>query len=149
MKVNYIDIICKKYNINSYKINSDNSIDVIGDVKLKNLNLNTIPLKFNNVYGDFDCSENDLCDLKGSPKYVDGNFLCSGNCLTSLKYSPEYINGYFDFSYNFITTLEDGPMYVKDFINCVVNHLSDNIKLNPKKYLKVYSRNRCIDEILK
>ena len=66
--------ICKKYNIENYTINSDDSVDVDDNVDLRNLNLKKIPLKFNRVSGVFDCSWNRLSSLKGCPKEVGGVF---------------------------------------------------------------------------
>ena len=57
---NFEDIhkICEKYDIKNYTINGDGSIDVDGDVDLWNKGLDELPLKFNNISGDFICSLN-------------------------------------------------------------------------------------------
>ena len=65
----------KEYKIENYTINDDGSIDVDGDVYLSNKNLTEIPFNFNKVTGDFDCSDNELTSLKGSPKEVGGNYI--------------------------------------------------------------------------
>ncbi len=80
--------ICKKYNIENYTINSDGSIDVDGAVDLLHLNLTKIPIKFNNVYGNFDCSYNLLTSLENSPKWIRDSFFCIENSLTSLEGCP-------------------------------------------------------------
>src|SRR6056297_3269997 len=90
--------ICKKYNIVDYIINKDNSIDVNGDVNLINLNLKKLPLNFNIVKDNFNCSHNKLETLEGAPKECKF-FNCSYNNLTSLKGAPEKCN-YFNCSYN-------------------------------------------------
>ena len=82
MSVEEIHLICGKYNIKNYTINSDGSIDVEGNVNLYNTNLTKIPLKFNKVSGYFDISSNKLTSLEGSPREVYSYFDCSNNFLT-------------------------------------------------------------------
>ena len=89
-----IDKICKQYDIYDYTINPDGSIDVNDDVDLCFKNLIKLPLKFNKV-GWFDCSDNNLISLKGSPKEVSVFFDCSNNNLITLEGSPIEINGSF------------------------------------------------------
>jgi hypothetical protein len=62
-----IDKICRKYNIINYTINSDNSVDVDGDVNLWGKKLKSIPLNLNIVNGYFECGYNYLTSLKGCP----------------------------------------------------------------------------------
>ena len=61
------------------KKNSDGSYDVDGDVRLVNLKLVKLPLKFNHVSGYFWCDNNHLTTLEGAPKTVGGNFSCTNN----------------------------------------------------------------------
>ena len=84
--------ICKKYNILNYTINPDGSIDVSGGVYLSYRKLDRLPLKFNRVLGQFDCSYNELTSLEGCPKYVGGSFFCSGNKITTLEGGPDIVN---------------------------------------------------------
>lgn len=79
-----IHLICGKYNIQNYSINSDGSIDVDGNLNIVNRNLYTIPIKFNKVSGYFDCSWNNLISLENSPIEVGGDFICDFNRLKSL-----------------------------------------------------------------
>lgn len=52
---------CELYNIQNYTINSDNTIDVNGDVDFStNKDLEILPIKFKNVYGNFKCFDMDL-----------------------------------------------------------------------------------------
>lgn len=83
--------ICADYDIRNYTINDDGSIDVDGDVNLSERGLDELPLKFNKVYGNFNCYSNKLISLEGCPKFVGHNFNCSDNKLTSLKYGPEKV----------------------------------------------------------
>jgi len=55
--------ICKKYGIKNYTINDDGSIDVDGNVNLSYRKLTKLPLKFNNVSGNFLCYNNQLTTL--------------------------------------------------------------------------------------
>jgi len=93
----YIHAVCKKYNIQNYnyKINDDLSVDIKGSVYLFNKSLTKLPLKFNIVSGDFDCSHNRLTTLEGSPRSVGGNFYCYNNVLNTLEGGPEYVGGNF------------------------------------------------------
>jgi hypothetical protein len=90
---------CKKYLENyppSYIINSNDTIDVDGDVDLeKILNNMKLPVKFGKVSGIFSCNFNELTTLEGCPNYVGGDFSCNFNNLTSLEYCPKYIGGCF------------------------------------------------------
>ena len=47
------------------------------------------------VRGYFDCTDNNLTSLKGSPHTVDGFFVCYNNPLTSLKGIPKTVYGNF------------------------------------------------------
>ena len=92
--------LCEKYKIKNYTINEDKSVDVDGDVYLRNLGLTKFPLKFRNVSGYFYCRYNKLTTLEGAPETVGGNFDCSWNNLTTLEGSPRRVNGSFDCSNN-------------------------------------------------
>ena len=119
---------------NLVTINNDGSIDYDGDVYIANLSLEKIPLQFNIVNGNFNCSLNELTSLKYVPKQVKGfncsdnkltslkyapkeceYFYCWDNKLTSLKYAPEKCN-VFDCDNNNLNTLEDAPEKCNDFI---------------------------------
>ena len=55
-----IDSICKNFGIKNYTINEDSTIDVDGNVYLRNKGLTKLPLKFGKVSGNFDCYNNQL-----------------------------------------------------------------------------------------
>jgi len=107
-----IESICKKYNIKNYTINDDGSIDVDGSVFLYSKRLTKLPLKFRTVTGYFNCCNNQLTTLEGSPKEVGSYFDCSYNQLTSLEGSPKSIGGVFDCQGNQLTNLVGGPEVV-------------------------------------
>lgn len=118
--------ICKKYNIaiGKYTINEDGSIDVDGSVYISSRELTEIPLKFNKVSGNFNCQNNYLSTLEGSPKYVGGVFNCYNNQLTSLQGSPNFVDGYFDCHNNKLTNLVGCPKEVGGSFNCYNNNLT-------------------------
>jgi hypothetical protein len=120
-----IHSLCKKYDITNYKINKDLSINVDHSVDLTQMGLIELPLKFNEVWGHFDCSNNNLTTLEGSPKFVNGHFYCINNKITSLKGSPVKINGYFDCSNNLLTDLKHGPSKIINYYKCNRNQLKN------------------------
>jgi hypothetical protein len=80
--------LCETFHIDGYTFNDDGSIDVDGDVILMEMDLQKIPIKFNNVTGTFNCSYNRLTSLENAPKYVGEVFTCQSNCLTSFEGFP-------------------------------------------------------------
>ncbi|TDE45874.1 hypothetical protein E0I26_04080 [Flavobacterium rhamnosiphilum] len=82
--------------IDDYIVNDDGSIDVIGNVKFSKTSsfLTEIPLIFNKVSGDFDCSNLNLKSLKNSPIEVGGTFDCTYNQLSTLEYLPKKAKGF-------------------------------------------------------
>jgi hypothetical protein len=71
----------------------------------------------------FDCSNNQLTTLEGSPSRVDGNFYCYNNQLTTLEGSPSKVGGNFNCSANHLTTLEGSPGEVDGNFYCNRNPL--------------------------
>lgn len=130
-----IDSICKKYigdpkdyalgsNLSLYTINSDESVDVNGNVYLYKKNLTKLPLKFGKVSGYFDCSYNQLTSLEGCPNYVGGTFRCSVNDLRSLEGCPNYVGGYFECITNDVTSFESCPISLGGHFDCYNNPIS-------------------------
>jgi hypothetical protein len=134
----YINFICGKYNIRNYTINDDFTIDVNGGVYLNKKGLSKLPLKFNIVSGNFDCFDNLLTTLEGSPRSVY-HFDCSYNELTTLEGSPKEVFGHFECPHNKLTTLEGGPECVGGDFNCSFNYLT-SLKESPKE---VYGSFNC------
>lgn len=118
---NDIDSICKQYGIQNYTINDDGSIDVNGSVNLSNRGLTIIPLKFNNVSGDFDINGNKLVTLEGSPQTIGRNLFSSENLLTSLKGCPSSIGDGFYCVDNKLVTLEYYPETITGDFDCYGN----------------------------
>ena len=92
--------LCRKYRIENYTINEDNSIDVDGNVFLYKRYLTKLPLKFRNISGSFYCYDNNLTTLEGVPKSVNRDFYCFNNNLTTLKGAPRRVEGNFNCMYN-------------------------------------------------
>ena len=143
--MNSIHDICKKYNIKNYTINDDGSIDVNSNVNLWNKGLTEIPVTFNKVTGWFDCSDNKLTTLKGSPRWVGGGFICYNNRLTSLEFSPKYVCRYFnclsnDLTNNYCDTEIMGKFYT--------SLKQDGLKIdNYNEWKKLYKRRQILDEL--
>ena len=61
------------FKIKNYEIIQENGkfiVNVDGNVKLNNRNLNKIPFNFGVVSGNFDCDNNQLTSLEGVPREV-------------------------------------------------------------------------------
>ena len=73
------------------------------------------------VRGDFNCSLNQLTSLEGAPQTVNGNFWCSGNNLQSLVGAPQTVDGRFSCFNNKLTSLKGSPRTVGgDFVSDVI-----------------------------
>ena len=79
-----------------------------GDVNLSKLHLTELfDLSDVEVTGDFDCNNNFLTNLTGSPHTVGGYFKCSNNNLTNLEGGPHtVISGAFYCYRNNLTSLK-------------------------------------------
>ena len=56
-----IELICKKYKIDDYKI-TEKGLDVYGNVEMINEGLFEIPIKFGKIHGTFNCRQNERID---------------------------------------------------------------------------------------
>jgi hypothetical protein len=142
-KKDKIDLFCAKYEIENYSINSDGSIDVIGNVDLSNIESSKIPITFNNVSGYFTCAHGSLKSLINSPRHIGdyfgcsynkltslvggplsaSDYYCSGNDLTTLEGAPKTVIGNFDCEENALTSLIGGPETVGGYYDCSINKL--------------------------
>ena len=82
-------------------------------------------MNFNKVSGYFDCFDNKLTTLKGSPKYITDGFDCSDNKLTSLEFGPIEVSGDFHCDENRLTSLEFSPKIVGSDFGCIDNEIRD------------------------
>ena len=108
----------KKYDIQNYKINKDNTIDVDGIVNLCNYQESEIPsyIQFNKV-AIFKINNSKIKTLRGCPREVTDIFQCI-NCdsLKTLEGAPERVIGEFDCSNcNSLTSLKGAPKGVDSF----------------------------------
>jgi hypothetical protein len=111
-----------------YTLNTNNSIDVEGNVYISYSNLKKLPVKFGKVTGNFKCSSNELTSLKGCPITVSGNFRCSNNLLTSLEHGPTTVSGDFYCYINQLTSLKHAPKTVTGNFDFANNEFPENIQ---------------------
>lgn len=106
--------------IENYTINDDESVDVNGDVNIRDnligeklpfwkFRVKKLPIKFGKVTGNFNCDDGYLETLEGCPNYVGGMFKCSNNKLINLKGSPSDVGGHYYCNNNNLKSL-DGSM---------------------------------------
>ena len=100
-------IIITKDNIEDFK----NIKVIIGGVRIKEIT-DLRALGIEEVTGYFNCSNNKLTSLEGSPIIVNGDFYCFNNKLTSLEGAPTTVTGNFHCSDNMLISLEGAPTIV-------------------------------------
>lgn len=81
--------------IDNYIVNDDLSINVNGDVKLYDIKIETLPYKFNIIFGDFRILNCELTTLKNCPNIVYESFACSYNPIHSFNDAPHHVGGNF------------------------------------------------------
>jgi hypothetical protein len=130
---------CKKYLKDlDYTINSDETIDINGDVNIdilfcdakewRSYGSKKLLIKFGKIHGDFICNKIRLYTLEGCPSYVSGDFMCFGNELHNLNGCPKYVGGNFNCVANKLTSLEGCPKYVGGNFNCDKNTTMTTLK---------------------
>ena len=142
-----IDSICKKFGIKNYTINEDSTIDVDGNVYLRNKGLTKLPLKFGKVSGYFDCSFNQLTSLSGAPLSVGGDFYCGDNQLKSLEGSPLSVGGDFYCSFNQLKSLEGSPKSVGRHFYCDNNQLNSLSGISGRISGGIYCQNNQLRDV--
>ncbi len=129
--------------------------DINGYVSLDSSNIKSLDIPFNEVFGNFDVSNNELKNLYSGPKVVNGifdvranrlkslefgpnfvasNYICSNNSLLNLKHSPKYIYTNFDCSYNHIKSFENCPEKITGCFNINNNQITSLVGIH--KHLK-------------
>jgi len=81
-------------------------------------------VRFGRIYGYFNCAENELRSLEGSPRSVGTTFFCNNNQLTSLEGGPLRVGGSYYCSNNKLTSLEGAPGDINDDFVCYNNQLT-------------------------
>ena len=122
-------------NNNSYTINDNLIVDVDGDVDISIRVLSQIPVQFGVINGNFNCNDDNLKSLEGSPEIIKGDFLCEYNQLTSLKGSPKECKNFYC-SYNSLTSLKGSPKECEIF-DCSENQLK-SLNGHPEKCDEFY-----------
>lgn len=92
----------------------DDVFDYNGDLDFSGIDLNSlseIPLKFNEVTGIFDCSNNNLISLNHLPNKV-GSLICRNNFLLS-KATPCFVKGSFSWDGNPFEITDDAIKTIK------------------------------------
>lgn len=115
----------EKYAIVNYTINNDDTIDVDGDVYIVGFRITKMPFKFGKITGNFNCSDNKLTSLEGSPYYVGKYFSCYSNELENLIGSPIEVGGNFNCHDNQLTSLEGMSLEIGGDFVCRFN---ENLK---------------------
>jgi len=121
--------------IKHYTINDDLTVDVDGNVDLRNRMETEFPshVRFGMVTEGFYCAGNSLVSLVGCPKIVGGNFNCDHNLLVSLEESPKTVVGYFSCSHNRLKSLGGSPKMVGGNFYCDHNRLLTSLEGCPEK----------------
>jgi hypothetical protein len=128
----HVNSLCKEFHITNYTINADYSIDVNNHVDISFRDLTKLPITFNKVSGDFNCSNNHLSSLEGCPTEVVGDFICSYNKLTTLEWCPKVVGHNFHCNNNELTSLEHCPKEVNNNLMCHNNRI-DSFTHSPNK----------------
>ena len=110
--------ILDNLNIKNYTLQPDGTVDVNGNVDLRNFNVTIFPVKFGKVSGDFFCSYTKITSLAGAPTSVGGSFDCSYTNITSLVGAPRAVGGNFYCSGTHITSLDGAPTSVGGGFYC-------------------------------
>lgn len=97
---------CKLHNIENFKINENNTVDVFKTVNLQDKYVVNLPFKFGIIHGDFRINNTWMTNLNNSPEVVMGEFLCGWNKITSLIGSPKKVVKGYNCEHTEITTLE-------------------------------------------
>ena len=85
--------------LNSISLDSENRVDISGDIDLHRLfgrrSHKTLPLVFGKITGNFQAVDLGLTTLEGSPYWVGKAFSVKNNNLTTLTGGPDYVGTYY------------------------------------------------------
>lgn len=136
----------RKMRVFNYFIHEDLTVDVNGiGVNLSNKKLKFIPVQFGVVQGTFNCMNNQLSSLRGSPKVIESDFLCMENQLTTLEYGPKEVKGQYVADSNQLTSLKGIPEKIDKSLFVKDNPIKDFTYL-PKEIKEIFNFDAC-DEI--
>ena len=136
-----------------FKINDNYTLDLDGDIKITNTQMNTreiksindkvakksfsfykkeygkleLPVSFNKVGGNFNVDCLNFEDMRLFPKHISGNLEASGTYINTLKGGPEYVGG----NYNIESRghLYDSPFLLRSLEHCAT-HIGGNLDVN-------------------
>ena len=136
-----------------FKINDNYTLDLDGDIKITNTQMNTrviksindkvakksfsfykkeygkleLPVSFNKVGGNFNVDLLNFEDMRLFPKHIGGNLEASGTYINTLKGGPEYVGG----NYNIESRghLYDSPFLLRSLEHCAT-HIGGNLDVN-------------------
>lgn len=106
-----------------YTIDADGTVDVNCDVRIENVRMKRLPVRFGKVNGDFIITKCSLRTLEGCPEEVGDNFDCSYNMLTTLEFAPKVVGSDFSCRDNILTSLKGCPTIIKGDFNASQNAL--------------------------
>jgi len=105
-----------------FRYTEQDGVRIYKDISIIGMTLTKIPNFGDNyiVTGNFDCNDNQLTTLEGSPNSVGGYFDCNNNQLISLKGAPNTVNGDFYCHENQLINLKGGPKTVNGDFYCSI-----------------------------
>jgi hypothetical protein len=116
----------------NYILNSDKSIDIIGDNNLIVVNMFNyskvpikVPIKFRNITGHFRCDDCGLESLENMPDYVSGDFECNRNNLKNLIGAPSDVGGNFKCYGNKLESVDGMPVEIGGNFVCYDNNIKE------------------------
>ena len=137
-------------NVENYEIIEDEEygyvVNVNDNVNLNHKGLESIDVKFNEINGNFLCSNNRLKTLEGCPKIVNGKFACIRNELKTLEYGPEVIGENYFCANNLLISLKGAPNIINGNFDCS-NNLFKTLEYLPKKIGNLYIVNSLIENL--
>lgn len=119
--------LCRRHKITNYEI-VGGKVNVYGCVLIGGSDdypgsYRKLPINFGFIKGDFECSDNELTTMVGSPETVGGYFNCSHNKLTSLRGGPDRVHGIYRCTNNHLTDLVGSPKICGSHLLCQRNSL--------------------------
>jgi len=121
---NNIEFLCQKYSISDYFYEYyDGVINCRDGVDISYYHIKRLPLRFGQVIGIFNCSNNGLESLSGSPSEVSTDFYCSNNDLSSLEGGPDKVGRNFVCCENNLTSLSGSPSHTGGTFYCTDNNI--------------------------
>lgn len=127
-----------------YRIRADDlSVDVNGDVDISVKNLEYIPVNFNNIGGNFNCSHNSLTSLEGSPTKAQ-SIHCAHNMITTLSHCSRIVT-FINCSHNKLETLEGTPDSIKQLF--CGNNLLTTLRHCPQGISQLHCENNLLTTV--